>query len=171
MRHRAAQRWASAAGLLSLPARQAVGPDTLAARIAIGELFARYGLAYDEVNAEALSDLFTAEAVLEVSLAGPPFERHQGRDAILANFAAVAAIQNDQRRHAISNVEIGMTGRDRATARAYGLISATDGMDLRLAVACVYAAGVALEPDGLWRFERLWIGMDDYAGPAPGTCE
>jgi len=171
MGNRPEQRWASAAGLLSLPPRQAVTPETLSARISIAELFARYGIAYDELDAGAMLDLFVSEAVLEVSLAGPPFERHEGRNRILANFAAVAAEQGDQRRHTISNIEVSLETADRACARAYGLVSAAGEAKLHLAVACVYVARLVCGADGLWRFERLWIGMDDYAGHAPGTAE
>lgn len=157
------------AGLLRLPARTPVLQDDAATFAAISQLFARYGIAHDEVDTDAMQDVFTAQAELSVSLAGPPFETHRGRDAIVTNFARIAATQNDQRRHAISNVEITSLGPTRVSARAYGLVSGADAQGLRLAAACVYAATAACGADGIWRFDRLWIGMDDYAGTAPGT--
>ncbi|SLN28219.1 hypothetical protein AQS8620_00883 [Aquimixticola soesokkakensis] len=171
MRYPAKQRWASAADLLALPPRQAVTPDDLAARAAIGELYARYGIAHDEIDLAAMGDVFTEGGVLEVSIGGPVFERHTGRAAIVNNFARVTATQSDQRRHAISNVEVTMAGPAQATSRAYGLVSAANGETLNLVVSCAYTADLIREADGLWRFARLWIGMDDYAGKAPGTQE
>jgi len=165
------QSWASHAGLLTLPARQAVTPDDLAARIAIGELYARYGIAHDEVDTEAMGDVFTEDGVLEVSIGGPVFDRHMGRAAIIANFANVAGTQSDQRRHAVSNIEVTMTSATQATSRAYGLVSAAQDETLKLVVSCAYTADLRCEADGLWRFARLWIGMDTYTGKAPGTGE
>lgn len=169
MRVAPVQGWATRAGLLTLPPRQPVTADTVALRLAIGELFARYGIAHDEVDALAMADLWTPEARLEVSLGGPVFERHQGRAAICQNFLRVAATQSDQRRHAITNLEVTAQAPGRAHARAYGIVTAADGAGIRVVVSCAYAAGLALGDDGLWRFARLWIGMDDYAGTAPGT--
>lgn len=169
MRYRASQSWASRYGLLSLPPRQPIDAQSVAARTAIGELFARYGIAHDEVDEAAMADVFCIDGVLEVSIAGPVFDRHQGRAAVVANFAQVAATQSDQRRHAVCNVEITFQNERQATARAYGLVSAANGDELALVVSCAYTADLTLGDDGLWRFARLWIGMDDYAGQAPGT--
>jgi ketosteroid isomerase-like protein len=160
--------WASRAGLLALPPRTPVRPEDVATRQAVAELFARYGIAHDEVNGAAMVDLFTPGAVLEVSIAGPVFERHEGAAAITANFERVAATQSDQRRHAFANIEVTPMGRT-ASARAYGIVSAADAGGIGLCVACAYTADLALCDDGLWRFARLWIGMDHYAGTAPGT--
>lgn len=162
-----AQGWASALGLLPLPPRQPVTDNQIAQKLAIGELFARYGIAHDEVDETAMAELFTPDAVLEVSLAGPVFERHEGRDAISGNFARVAATQTDQRRHAVSNIDVTPTSDTSATARAYGIVTAADETGLRIAVSCAYTADLTFCTDGLWRFARLWIGMDHYAGNAP----
>ncbi|MCB1388761.1 MAG: nuclear transport factor 2 family protein [Rhodobacteraceae bacterium] len=169
MRVAPVQAWASKAGLLPLPPRVPVTADSVAMRLAIAELFARYGIAHDEVDVPAMTDLRTEDGVLEVSLGGPVFERHQGRAAIAGNFARVAGTQRDQRRHAITNLEITPQGAARADARAYGVVPAADGQGIRVVVTCAYTADLALGADGLWRFARLWIGMDDYAGRAPGA--
>ncbi|SPF78167.1 nuclear transport factor 2 family protein [Pseudoprimorskyibacter insulae] len=165
----AVQGWATKAGLLPLPARQPVRPEDLATRIAISELFARYGIAHDEVDVPAMADLFAPEAVVQVSLAGPVFETHRGRDVICANFERVTATQSDQRRHAVTNLEITPLDAGRASARAYGIVSAANADGIGVVVSCAYTADLALSEDGLWRFQRLWIGMDHYAGQAPGT--
>ena len=162
------QGWATKEGIWAPPPRQVTRPQDVAAKLAIAELFARYGFAHDEVVRDAMSDLFTQDAVLEVSLAGPVFERHEGRDNIIANFVRVAATQSDQRRHAIANLDVTLTGDRVAVAHAYGLVSCADAGGVQLGVACVYRAEAVCETDGFWRFSRLWIGMDHYAGDAPG---
>lgn len=169
MRHEPRQGWASETGILQLSARCPIDADGAADFVAVSQVFARYGIAHDEVDALAMADLFAPDAVLEVSLAGPPFERHDGRDRIVANFCAVAATQQDQRRHAVTNIELTHTSSNTASARAYGIVSAANGESLTLAASCVYTADLQKDADGLWRFNRLWIGMDDYAGKAPGA--
>ncbi|WP_176086142.1 nuclear transport factor 2 family protein [Martelella sp. HB161492] len=169
MRYIPVQAWASRAGLLTLPPRQPVTPDGVAVRLAIGELFARYGIAHDEVDHAAMVELFAEDAELKVSIAGPPFETHHGAAAIAANFGRVAATQSDQRRHAITNIETAVIESGRAQCRAYGIVSAADAEGIRLVVSCAYEAECRLGGDGLWRFSKLWIGMDTYRGHAPGT--
>ncbi|WP_370205880.1 nuclear transport factor 2 family protein [Pararhodobacter marinus] len=163
------QGWATKAGLLTLPPRQPVTAESVAMRLGIAELFARYGIAHDEVDVPAMRDLWAEDGVLQVSLGGPVFETHEGRDAICANFARVAGTQTDQRRHAVTNLEITLEGVGRASARAYGIVPAADGSGIRVVVTCVYTADLVCGAEGLWRFARLWIGMDDYAGRAPGA--
>lgn len=165
------QAWASANGLLDLPPRVPITAQTVADRLAIQELFARYGIAHDEVNETAMSDLFTEDAILDVSLGGPPFDRLSGRDAITENFHKVAATQTDQRRHAITNIEMTFSSTHSANARAYGVVPAAEGSDIRMVVSCAYTAEAIRCPDDLWRFSRLWIGMDTYVGHAPGADE
>lgn len=159
------QAWATTLGLAAMPPRAPV--DSSAHRLAIAEVFARYGIAHDEGDAAAMSDLFTETAVLEVSMAGPVFQRVAGRVAIVANFATVFAQQTDQRRHAISNICLDAATGGTARAAAYGLVSAAIDRDLRLAASCIYTADLLLGQDGLWRFARLWIGLDLYTGAAP----
>lgn len=161
------QGWATAAGLLPLPLRAPVAAADVADRIAIAELFARYGLCHDEVDAEGFGDCFTEAGVLDVSLAGPVFDRHVGRAAIRENLIRVAATQTDQRRHAVTNIEMTPTGQFSATARAYGVVTGADATGVRVVVSCAYTADLAREAGGLWRFARLWIGMDHYSGTAP----
>jgi hypothetical protein len=165
------QAWASRAGLLTLPRRQVMTPPLALLQAAAYDLFARYGIAHDEVDTAAMQDLFTETGVLEVSIGGPVFDRHVGRAAIGANFAYVASTQIDQRRHAISNLVVTPEGTERARVQGYGLVSAADATDIGLNVACAYDADLICETDGLWRFVRLWIGMDFYRGAAPGTGE
>lgn len=137
----------------------------------IADVFARYGIAHDEADIAAMEDLFTIDATLEVSLGGPPFQRITGRADILGNFLTVLQTQADQRRHCVTNLVATPSGPNAADAHAYGLVSAAAGQDLQLAAACAYQARLVRENDALWRFERLWIGMDNYSGHAPGTEE
>jgi hypothetical protein len=80
--------------------------------------------------------------------------------------SAVFAHQADQRRHVITNLAFESLQSDRAVCIAYGIVTiANDGLSLGATV--IYSADLARAPDGLWRFSRLLIGMDGYAGQKP----
>ncbi|MBS0282034.1 MAG: nuclear transport factor 2 family protein, partial [Proteobacteria bacterium] len=72
------------------------------------------------------------------------------------------AKQNDQRRHAISNVVIDKLDATRATAIAYGVVTAAGGGELYLGATVIYRGDMRKMPDGTWRFAKLVIGMDAY---------
>ncbi|EUB98163.1 hypothetical protein PMI07_006477 [Rhizobium sp. CF080] len=163
--------WASGFGLLAPRARRPLTASDTLIIMEVTDVFARYGIAHDEADMATMEDLFTADATLEVSLGGPPFQRISGRPEILKNFLTVLETQADQRRHCITNLIVTSNEPDAADAHAYGLVSAAAGRELQLAAACAYQARLARENDGLWRFKRLWIGMDNYCGHAPGTEE
>jgi hypothetical protein len=133
----------------------------------IQETFARFGIAHDEVQETVLNALFTDGAELNVAKGkGAPFQVVKGREAIIANFLSVLSQQQDQRRHLMTNVVIQALTETAASALAYGaVIIAANGLTIGASV--IYSADLRRGPDGHWRFSRLYIGMDDYAGQAP----
>ena len=74
--------------------------------------------------------------------------------------------QADQRRHVISNVIIDRLTADDATALAFCITTvAKNGLSIGATV--IYSADLKRESDGVWRFSRFVIGIDDYAGRPP----
>ncbi len=133
----------------------------------IQQTFSRFGIAYDEGCSEVLRSLFTGDALLEVADGqGEPFERSVGHEAIVKQFAAVFALQADQRRHLISNVVLERLTKDEASAIAYGVITvAADGLFIGASV--IYTATLKKDLHGIWRFSSLFIGIDSYVGKKP----
>lgn len=168
--------WAHREGGLRLgPLRPADwSPPALAARAQIADAFYRFGIAHDEARVDVLATCFTADARFEVVDASTgsaePFVRDQGRDQIVTRLGETIAEQADQRRHLIGNVVVDALTATTASALAYGVVTvAADG--LRLGASVLYSADLVQEGDGGWRFSRLRVGMDHYAGAKPRSGE
>ncbi|HMH91599.1 MAG TPA: nuclear transport factor 2 family protein [Streptosporangiaceae bacterium] len=143
--------------------------ETIAARLQIAETFYRFAIGHDEARIDVVMSCFAADGVLQVAQGhAEPFTTRRGRAAIGAELGHVIGQQHDQRRHLISNVVVERLGDADASALAYGLVSAAGpGYGLRLGASVIYAADLAREADGCWRFTRFFIGMDAYAGDKP----
>jgi len=166
------QNWAHADGVVNLQPGTAMAPQSLADRMMIADAFARWGIGYDEGRLEVIRALFPADGVLEVLEAGAkPLQSLKGIDTILKNVASDRAKQNDQRRHAISNVVIDRLDGSKATAIAYGVVTAAGGGELYLGATVIYRGDMTKMPDGTWRFAKLVIGMDAYRRPAPAASK
>ena len=167
---RPAQAWAHKEGRVNMRLHGAapVRPDPMA-YLLIQEAFARYGIAHDEARIDVLRTLFTKNAVLEVAEGhAKPFQTVTGREAMMKNFQSVLAQQADQRRHCITNVILERLTEDEASALAYSIVTvAADG--LLLGASVFYAADLRREADGVWRFSRIFIGMDAYTTPKPAV--
>ena len=159
------QGWASKDGVIALRQHgERLAVDDAAGRESIRDAFARWGIAYDEGQAEVIRSLFTPDATIRV-LRGSrePIASADGIDAIVRNVTSALGQQNDQRRHAIGNIVIDRMTATEATAIAYGIVTiAKDGLSLGATV--IYSADLKRGRDGVWRFSRFTIGMDDYAG-------
>lgn len=160
------QAWASKDGAV------AIGPNAAPVASAldmllISQAFARYGMAHDEGLGAVLATLFTADAMVEVADGnGKPFQTVTGHAAVIANFANTFGQQADQRRHCIGNVLVEEATATTARALAYGLVSVAAGGGLILGAAVIYTARLRKE-GGVWKFARLFIGMDAYTTPKP----
>lgn len=156
--------WAHAADLVHLQINgKAATTDNVLDRLLIQEVFARWGVGYDEGRLDVIRSLFTSDAVYDVTLAGSKTMAHKvGPDNIVAGVRESLRQQADQRRHAISNIIIDRLTADEATAIAYGVVTvAADGLSLGATV--IYSANLRRESDGVWRFSKFVIGMDEYA--------
>lgn len=159
-----AQAWAHKHGLVNMLRHgEARTTDNVLDRLLIQEAFYRYGIAHDEDRVDVLATLFTDDAVLEIAEGKQPFQRVEGAAALAANFASAIRQQTDQRRHCVTNVVFENLTETEALVIAYGIVTiAADG--LTVGVAVIYTADFRKEADGVWRFSRLFIGMDVYSG-------
>ena len=160
-----AQGWAHSAGLVNLqPNGKSVTTDNVLDRMLIQEAFYRWGISWDEARLDVISSLFTKDGVIEITLgSGKPIGRYVGTEAIVKYVKSVLKVQADQRRHAMSNIVIDRMSNNEATTIAYGIVTiAADGLSLGATV--IYSADLRKEADGVWRFSKFVIGMDEYAG-------
>jgi len=162
------QAWASKGGLVELKAlgKPPAGDNALD-RLHIQEVFARWGLYYDEAQSDLIGSLFTEDAVFQVTEGSVnPIVNIKGREAIIKTTTDAIRQQGDQRRHAISNIVIEKMTANEATAYAYAIVTAAnDGLILNASV--IYSTDLHRGTDGVWRFSRFVIGMDKYVGKKP----
>jgi hypothetical protein len=159
------QGWAHKDGIMGLKSNYPkVDAESAVNRLLIHEAFARWGIAHDEAQLEVIRSLFTKDAELVVLLGSKePIDSAEGSDAIVDTVATSLRQQQNQRRHAITNVVIDRLTEDEASAIAYGIVTiANDGLSLGASV--IYYGDLCREADGVWRFSKFVIGMDHYAG-------
>jgi hypothetical protein len=159
------QAWASKSGVVKLqPHGSQLANADLRDRLLVAEAFSRWGVAYDEARLDIVRSLFTSEAVFDVLQgSAEPIAHAVGPDDIVLNVEGSLRQQNDQRRHAITNILVERLTRTEATAVAYGIVTvAADG--LKLGATVIYSGDLRKGADGTWRFSRFVIGMDGYAG-------
>ncbi len=158
------QHWASKVGLVDLQVNGvALESNSVLDRLLIQEAVYRWGMAWDEARLDVVRSLFMKEGELVITRgSAQPISRHATRDVIAKYVEAASHVQADQRRHAMSNVVIDRLTDSEATALAYGIVTiAADGLSLGATV--IYNAELRKEADGVWRFLKFVIGMDDYA--------
>jgi hypothetical protein len=167
------QHWASKGGVVTvLPNR--VHDYTLRQLSdieAIRDLFHHWAMYYDEGRNDLLPTILTEDVVVTVLLGKPePIAVLEGIPAVTAFNQGSLDAQRDQRRHVMSNIMVdGLTERT-ARATAFGtVVKLADGLSIGAMV--LYVAELARSDDGLWRFHRLTIGIDDYEGNLAGTSD
>jgi hypothetical protein len=157
------QGWAHADGVVSLGLNQPVVPAQAIDRLMIHETFARWGIAWDEGRLDVIRSLFTDQGELVILEAtSNPLQQLKGHDAILEHVRRTYAAQADQRRHAISNIVLDQLDLTRATALAYGVVTAVKGGQILLGATVVYHGELIKHPTSGWQFEKFVIGMDAY---------
>ena len=157
------QGWAHADGVISLCLNQPIAPAQAIDRLMINETFARWGIAWDEGRLDVIRSLFTEHGeLLILEATAKPLQHLKGHDAILEHVRRTYATQADQRRHAISNIVLDQLDPSRATALAYGVVTAVKGGQILLGATVVYRGELIKHPTSGWQFEKFFIGMDAY---------
>jgi uncharacterized protein (TIGR02246 family) len=129
-------------------------------RARVEDLLARYCLAWDETDLDALADCFTSDATLtlDVPRAGRVVTR-RGRRSILTAFAASTAASTVQLRHVVSNIAYDPTSDDAATVMAYQPVFVVAAGGTRLSTfSCLHDRVV--RQDGGWRFKSRRLVFD-----------
>ncbi|WP_257449752.1 nuclear transport factor 2 family protein [Archangium lipolyticum] len=140
----------------------------MSVRESIADLVARYALAYDTRDWDALVECFTPDASLTLRVAGGdlagPF---RGHSEIMRLMRDSAAAQDDRRRHVCTNLVVDPSGPGTATARSYlTLISVRDGR-LEVLSTGTYTDEVVQAGES-WRLRARHIELDlptDGRGP------
>lgn len=130
-------------------------------RLLVGERVARYGWAYDERDAGALADCFTADGVWEGSVMGvQAVGPISGREAVVGFLGGFWDGQTDQRRHLFTNLVVEPVSTDQALAHAYLLLTSSSDGAMRPVTAGPYRFELTRAADSVWRLQRLCAGFD-----------
>lgn len=159
------QSWAHKDGVVQLQKNGTkIEAESAVNRLLIQEAFARWGIAHDEGQLEVVRSLFTKDGEVQVMLGSKELlDSAKGNDNIVKMVANSLSQQQDQRRHAMTNIVIDKLTQNEATGIAYGIVTlAKDGLTLGASV--IYRGELKKEADGVWRFSKFVIGMDYYAG-------
>lgn len=158
--------WAHTDGIVDLKENPTKRDDLVSVedRALIEEMFARYGIAFDDRRLNALSSLFTEDVSYEIVCASKDVkvEVAEGRDELLANTQEAWRLLNDQRRHHLTNVVLDKVDDEHVKAIAYGIVVLAGNPNV-LAATAVYSADVVLV-DAQWRFSKFIIATDAYQG-------
>ncbi|WP_298493728.1 nuclear transport factor 2 family protein [uncultured Maritimibacter sp.] len=159
------QHWASNSGIVDVQPNGSVWENENAVdALRIQEAFNRWGIFYDEGRSDLIPSLFTEDGKVVSTLgSAEPIAENQGYEAIAAYVDRSLESQLDQRRHAMSDFLIDELTETTAKATAYGtVIKAADGISVGALV--IYTGDLVKGEDGVWKFQTLTIGIDDYAG-------
>ena len=119
-------------------------------RLQISETLALHAHIADENQLDRLDELFTADAVYDMSASG--LGVFEGRELIRAAAEEMARTGRSPIAHFLTNVVITSTADDEATARSKGLMIMADGQTL-----AVRHDDVLRHHDGMWRISRRTI--------------
>ena len=158
--------WAHIDGIIDLKSHPAMQDDLVSVedRVLIEEMFARYGVAFDERRIDVLGTLFAEDVDYEIIYASRDTRLvwADGREDMLSSIQEAWKFLNDQRRHHLTNVVLEKVDDTRVKAIAYGLVVIPGNPNV-LAATAVYGADLVLT-DGQWKFTRFIIATDAYQG-------
>lgn len=126
---------------------------------AIQQLLYRYCAAHDNQDPEALGETFSKDISM-------PFG--EGRDNVVAFYAAGYQSLTKQRRHVLSNIFIVEDGEEEALVQSYVTLYLIDGDKLETHLTGVYRDTVVLE-DGEWKIKAREAAMDVPYNPGDVT--
>ncbi|WP_292021688.1 nuclear transport factor 2 family protein [Maritimibacter sp. UBA3975] len=159
------QHWATNTGIANIqPNSTVIEEGQVADVMNIQQAFSRWGVYYDEGSSDLIPSLFTVDATTVTYLGtDESIADNEGHEAIATYIDSSLEGQLDQRRHVLTNFLIDELTEDTAKAMAYGtVIKAADGLSLGAMV--FYSGELEKGDDGVWKFSKLTIGIDDYAG-------
>lgn len=136
-------------------------PD-IATQLAIHSTIARSAYALDERQMDDLENCFTADAQLQIVIAGADPISFASRDTIMGLMRDSADTQTDVRRHVTTNTFFQNTGNERdgeLSTTSNLTITAVENEVIRL-VTSGYYKDTFVQQDGEWRIRVRRIELD-----------
>jgi ketosteroid isomerase-like protein len=128
----------------------------------IQQVLASWALGYDERDVPRMVDCFTPDATMVLNIGGTeilgPFE---GRDAVIGHMTEHHAIQEDQRRHVVTNPVVEPVSEHEAKVTSYLTLLVTDGDGVRLQATGVYRDRFVRGDRG-WRIAYRHLDLDTH---------
>ena len=157
--------WATKGGVVDLGANGPAWENTdLADILRIEDTYKRWGMYYDEARMDLLPSVFTEDGELQLYVgSGEMAGSFSGPEAIGDFLSKTIEAQGDQRRHLMTNVLVESISGTEASTVAYGAVLVADS-GMKLDISALYTGDLVKGSDGVWRFRRLAIAMDSYAG-------
>jgi hypothetical protein len=121
-------------------------------RLDINETLALHASIVDTNQLDRLDDLFTADAVYDMSATASGLGAFQGIDVIRAGAARLAESGHAPLAHFVTNIIATAAGADSATVQSRGLMIMADG-----SVHAVSHDDILQRSDGRWRISRRVI--------------
>jgi ketosteroid isomerase-like protein len=126
----------------------------------INYVLASWALGYDERDVPRMVACFTEDATMVLKIGGTEtLGPYVGRDAVIKHMTDHHEIQNDQRRHVVSNAVIEPVSEDEARVTSYLTLIVTDENGVRLQAAGVYRDRFVRTTDG-WRIAYRHLDLD-----------
>ena len=123
-------------------------------------VLASWALGYDERDVPRMTECFTPEATMVLNIGGTetlgPFV---GRDAVIKHITDHHEIQEDQRRHLVTNAVIEPLNDEEANVTSYLTLIVTDGDGVRLQATGVYRDRFMRGEHG-WRISYRHLDLD-----------
>ena len=131
----------------------------MADTLAITGLLNRAGTAYDTGDLEFIMDLFLADSVFEIVIAGNDPMAFAGKENIRGLFEGAHATQTDQRRHCITNIYFTDETDTSVTAVSTLILISVENGALTVLSSGLYTDSVVLV-DGAWKLQRRHLHLD-----------
>jgi 3-phenylpropionate/cinnamic acid dioxygenase small subunit len=129
-------------------------------KLAIHELLGRAAYAFDERKMTMLEQCFTADAAMQVNIAGVgPVGPFEGREAIMQLMADTLATQTDTRRHVISNMFFESEGDAAATVVSQLAVFSVENGAINVIISGVYRDEVNKSDPG-WQISNRHLDLD-----------
>jgi len=126
----------------------------------IQHVLASWALGYDERDVPRMIACFAPEATMVLNIGGTEtLGPYVGRDAVIKHMTDHHEIQDDQRRHLVTNAVIEDVTADEAKVTSYLTLIVTDGDGVRLQATGVYRDRFVHNESG-WQIAYRHLDLD-----------
>lgn len=125
----------------------------------ITELLNRAGVAYDIADVDYLADIFAEDGTFRMVIAGGDEIRFDGRATVRKLYEDSLASQNDQRRHAVTNIYFKECSDTRAVVVSYLILIAVAEGKLNVLSSGMYTDTLVNDGTG-WLIQDRHLTLD-----------